>query len=502
VVSQSAWPGSFQVSTQYDGFGRPLQLLENGRASLAKYSYDVLNRRARVELGNGTRTEFSYDDRGYLSAQDHRFTSSAEDWIVRFARNQVGDITRSSVTNDRYGWKPATGSLTFTANGLNQYRTAAGRAVTYDLNGNLTGDGIWTYSYDLDNRMRTATRPGTNAVLGYDPEGRLIRTTIDGAETTLLYDGQALAAEYDKAGALVHRYVFGPGTDEPLVQYEGAGTASKSWMYANQQGSVVALANSSGATTSSQAYGPFGETDGTLASRFRYTGQQYLASLGLYYYKARMYSPTLGRFLQTDPIGYKDDLNWYAYVGNNPVNLTDPSGLAAASAKAFNNSSLGSAAAFAFSSAGFSNGPSYQVAAADFKSILNSRALPLEGAGVAGGIGVPIGRGVAAAGGGAARAVREASSGNYRALFKEARPDLPRDWQVHHSIPQKYEGVMGTAGVNIHDVQFLRGVSPQVHSRITMEWARFDKATGGNPSAARAADFAKQIDQKYDGSFM
>ncbi|WP_175754306.1 hypothetical protein [Burkholderia ambifaria] len=46
VVSQSAWPGSFHVSTQYDGFGRPLQLLENGSASLAKYSYDALNRRA------------------------------------------------------------------------------------------------------------------------------------------------------------------------------------------------------------------------------------------------------------------------------------------------------------------------------------------------------------------------------------------------------------------------------------------------------------------------
>ncbi|QIE27542.1 hypothetical protein SBC1_56530 (plasmid) [Caballeronia sp. SBC1] len=50
--------------------------------------------------------------------------------------------------------------------------------------------------------------------------------------------------------------------------------------------------------------------------------------LGLYYYKARMYSPALGRFLQTDPIGTKDDLNLYAYVKNNPVNFTDPLGLA------------------------------------------------------------------------------------------------------------------------------------------------------------------------------
>ncbi|AOZ04638.1 RHS repeat-associated core domain-containing protein [Cupriavidus malaysiensis] len=159
----------------------------------------------------------------------------------------------------------------------------------------------------------------------------MLRTTINGTATTLLYNGRELAAEYDAAGAVARRYVFGPGIDEPLVQYEGPGTASKCWLYADHQGSIVAQTNRSGATTSSQAYGPFGETEGMPASRFGYTGQQYLAPLGLYYYKARMYSPVLGRFLQTDPIGYKDDLNWYAYVGNNPINFADPMGLAAAS---------------------------------------------------------------------------------------------------------------------------------------------------------------------------
>ncbi len=49
----------------------------------------------------------------------------------------------------------------------------------------------------------------------------------------------------------------------------------------------------------------------------------------MYYYKARIYSPTLGRFLQTDPIGYGDGLNWYNYVGGDPVNATDPSGFSA-----------------------------------------------------------------------------------------------------------------------------------------------------------------------------
>ncbi|WP_175958539.1 RHS repeat-associated core domain-containing protein [Burkholderia sp. BCC0405] len=326
-VTDVAWPDGFHVGIAYDGYGRPSQLLENGTTSLAKYSYDALNRRTRVELGNGTRTEYAYDNQGWLSTQNHRFTSSAEDWLSSFTRNRLGDVKQSSVSNNRYGWVPVAVSNTYATNALNQYTGVAGKAVRYDRNGNLTSDGAWTYTYDLDNRLKTASRSGTSAALTYDPEGRLVKTSINGVDTALLYDGQKLVGEYDGGGKLVRRYVFGPGIDEPLVQYEGAGTAAKSWLYANQQGSVVALANGSGATTSSQAYGPFGETNGTLASRFGYTGQQYLAPLELYYYKARMYSPGLGRFLQTDPIGYKDDLNWYAYVGNNPINLADPTGM-------------------------------------------------------------------------------------------------------------------------------------------------------------------------------
>jgi len=95
--------------------------------------------------------------------------------------------------------------------------------------------------------------------------------------------------------------------------------------------SVVALSNSNGDSCQSYEYSAYGQVAASdpnfLANPYMFTGRRFDIETGLYYYRARYYNPHIGRFMQTDPVGYVDGINCYAYCGNNPLGYTDPSGL-------------------------------------------------------------------------------------------------------------------------------------------------------------------------------
>jgi RHS repeat-associated protein len=99
------------------------------------------------------------------------------------------------------------------------------------------------------------------------------------------------------------------------------------WLHADAQGSTIAWSNATGGSLGALAYDPWGQPSAWSGPRYAYTGQLMLPEANLYHYKARAYSPGLGRFLQPDPAGMASDTNLYGYVGNNPISGSDSSGL-------------------------------------------------------------------------------------------------------------------------------------------------------------------------------
>jgi RHS repeat-associated protein len=168
----------------------------------------------------------------------------------------------------------------------------------------------------------------SGGTFGYDPALRLYQ--VAGTTTSrFAYDGLNAVAEYDASGNVLKRYVYDPTSGQPVMEYARSGVGSNFHHYysADERGSIISVTDVTGALIGINRYDEFGIPQSTNTGRFGYTGQMWLSEIGMQYSKARIYAPYLGRFLQTDPIGYGDALNWYAYVRNDPVNLIDPLGL-------------------------------------------------------------------------------------------------------------------------------------------------------------------------------
>ena len=311
--------GQSAVGYTFDNANRLTQIAQG--SNTVGLAYDDANRRTSLTLANGVTVTYGYDSANQLTSISYANASGTLGNLT-YAYDLAGRRTGIGGTYARTGLPTAVASAVYDAN--NKLTQWAGNNLSYDTNGNMTSDGVYTYSWDSRNQMSGISGSGTSSFT-YDAFGRRINKNLAGVITKFLYDGSNFVQEQDSSSVKAN-LLTGLGVDEVFTRTQSSTT---SHVVTDAVGSTLAITNASGAVATEYSYEAYGATTQTGTANEnsqQYTGRENDGT-GLYYYRARYYSSTYGRFVAEDPIGLAGGINLYAYVNEDPVNLVDPMGL-------------------------------------------------------------------------------------------------------------------------------------------------------------------------------
>ncbi|WP_369148850.1 RHS repeat-associated core domain-containing protein [Burkholderia pseudomallei] len=344
VTSTSSAQGS--VSYTYDAAGRRTSMTAAAQATAnytfdnanrltaitqgsetVQLAYDADNRRTTLTLPNGITASYGYDNASELTGLTYAQSNGNAVGNLAYGYDADGRIISKSGTFATDVLPIATTQpATFD---LNDRKTSFnGQALTYDANGNLTSDGTNTYTWNARNQLTQITQGG-NAQLSfsYDALGRRVSKTAQGIATQFLYDGNNTVQETQ--GSTINPILVGIGIDERFARNDVTG---RTYLLADLLNSTIALTDANGAIKQQYSYDPYGnvtssDTTTGLTNPYQFTGREADAP-GLYYYRARYYSPVFPGFISEDPITFGGgQLSFYAYVSGNPIMYRDPHGL-------------------------------------------------------------------------------------------------------------------------------------------------------------------------------
>ncbi|WP_321372504.1 RHS repeat-associated core domain-containing protein [uncultured Desulfuromusa sp.] len=369
------WRGNKNTYTDAEGILHSYEYLKNNRLSKISFDGQAIDlmidktRISKINYGNGTNSDYGYNENGWLSridtqngttiiqARDYQFDPSgninqigALAGTTSYGYDDLYQLTSadhpdsSGLADEAYSYDQVGNRLTssttpgsWSHNQNNELLDSSAATYTYDSNGNTTqkteGGQITRYQYNSRNRLsRVILADGRVADYSYDPFGRRIKKQVGSIITWYLYADEGVIGEYSNTGSWQKSYGWQPnslwGTD-PLYMRDSTGL----YYYHNDHlGTPQRLTNATtGEIVWSANYAAFGKATidplSTVENNLRFPGQYYDQETDLHYNWHRTYDPGTGRYTQVDPIGLMGGINFFDYTGDDPINYIDEMGL-------------------------------------------------------------------------------------------------------------------------------------------------------------------------------